>query len=231
VAVRRREVDGRGCFDETEAVRERGAGLWRGLLSVLCCLDSARRCFVAGTLWDTTGVGAGGRTGGLRDVALGAESAELFEAAVKLEYPESLRRSMLAGIVFSGAGELRSLDRLDLTLAAVGDELRGALPLGAPASLSSEQSSTCAWWASCVLAMAGSVVGRKMGAGRARRVLPKSNVSGGRAIDNPRSVGLSDSSNHARRGRGMRMLPSHGSVGVRVYIEGTKAGSQQKSAG
>jgi hypothetical protein len=94
---------------------------------------------VAWALWDTTGVGAGGRTGGLRDVALGAESAELFEAAVKLEYPESLRRSMLAGIVFSGAGELRSLDRLVLTLAwAVGDDMRGTLGLCTPASLSSE---------------------------------------------------------------------------------------------
>jgi hypothetical protein len=74
-----------------------------------------------------------GRTGGLRDVALGAESAELFEAAVKLEYPESLRRSMLTGTIFSGAGTfsgLRSLERLVLTLAwAVGEALRGRLSL------------------------------------------------------------------------------------------------------
>lgn len=69
-------------------------------------------------------------TGGLRDVALGAESAELFEAAVKLEYPESLRRSMLVGI-FSAAGALsvlRSLERLVLTLAwATGEDLREKL--------------------------------------------------------------------------------------------------------
>ena len=63
-------------------------------------------------------------------MALGAESAELFEAAVKLEYPESLRRSMLVGI-FSAAGTLsvlRSLERLVLTLAwATGEDLREKL--------------------------------------------------------------------------------------------------------
>jgi hypothetical protein len=148
-SVGRRELDGR-CFDETDALREMETGLWRGLLSVLCCLDSAptvgRRGFVAGALWETTGVGAGGRTGGLRE--LGAESAELFDALLKLEYPESLRRSMLAGIGFSGAGELRSLDRFVLTLAwAEGDDWRGRFPLSTWPSLSSDsQSSTIGAW-------------------------------------------------------------------------------------
>jgi hypothetical protein len=146
VTVGRRWADGR-CLDETDAVREMETGLWRGLLSLLCCLCSpptVGRLDLGAGLWETTmGDGAGGRTGGLRDVALGPESAELFEAAVKLEYPESLRRSMLAGIIFSEAGAcsvLRSLDRLVLTLAwAVGEALRGKLPLSTwPSSLSSE---------------------------------------------------------------------------------------------
>jgi hypothetical protein len=87
----------------------------------------------------TTGAVVVGRTGGLRDVTLGAESAELFEAAVKLEYPESLRRSML-GIIPG----LKSLERLVLTLAwAVGEALRGRLSLmGRGSSLSEWQSST-----------------------------------------------------------------------------------------
>jgi hypothetical protein len=69
-------------------------------------------------------------TGGLRDVALGAESAELFEAAVKLEYPESLRTSMLAAIGAGAFSVLRSLERLVLTFAwAMGDDLRGVSSL------------------------------------------------------------------------------------------------------
>jgi hypothetical protein len=69
--------------------------------------------------------------------------------------------------------------------------------------------------------MAGSVGGEEMGFRRARRMLPKSNVSVGRAIDidNPRSVGQDDSNNHAKSGRGVRMLPSHSVCCVRVYIE------------
>jgi hypothetical protein len=130
VRVGRRCVGAGRCFEETEAVRE--IGLCRGLLSLLCCLCSVpvgRRGLGAGLCEETGAVV--GRTGGLRDVALGAESAELFEAAVKLEYPESLRTSLLAGIIFSRRGacsEFRSLERFVLTLAcAMGDALRGKL--------------------------------------------------------------------------------------------------------
>jgi hypothetical protein len=146
VSVGRRAVDGR-CFDETEAVRD---GFWRGLfsllLALLCCRESVpvvRRGRGAG-LWAGRGAAVAGAAGGLRDVALIAESAELFEAAVKLEYPESLRRSMLVGIGLSWAGGFsaffRSLDRFVLTLAwAVGEALREKFSrITWPPSLSSE---------------------------------------------------------------------------------------------
>ena len=132
VMVGRRWWAGRCGFDDTEAVRESGFWVWRGLLSLLWWRASpatfvCRRALGAG-LWETGGAAVTGTAGGLREEALGAESAELFEAAVMLEYPESLRMSLL-GASFSRTGAfsaLRSLERLVLTLAcAVGEERRG----------------------------------------------------------------------------------------------------------
>jgi hypothetical protein len=77
--VRRCPAAGR-CFDDTEALRE---GFWRGLLSLLCCLESppADLLDLGAGLCETGGAAEGARVGGFRDV-LGAESALLLEAAV-----------------------------------------------------------------------------------------------------------------------------------------------------
>lgn len=126
VAVERRSLGGRVFLDETEPERCNG---FRGLFWLLFLRSSpiVGRLLIAG-LDGGTGAASTGAVGGLCDFALGPESALLMVAAVWLEYPESLWRSLLRP-TFSGVGVLSEprsdgWERLAATLALAAGERR-----------------------------------------------------------------------------------------------------------
>jgi hypothetical protein len=125
VTVGRRCWPGGRFFDDTEAVRDtRGRAL---SLTVWRCSPSAGFLALGAGLCEGIGAVVAGAAGGERAaLMLGAVSALLFEAAVKLLYPLSLLRSMLGCIFscarsgFSSGCEERLVEEL-----AVGEALRG----------------------------------------------------------------------------------------------------------
>jgi hypothetical protein len=148
--------------DDTEAVRARGL---RGLLVPLLLwrssllLSVGRRGFGAG-LAGAAGAAltftCTGATGGLCDFALGAESALLMVAAVWLEYPESLWRSMWTACSALGDLSPPRSDGFDLLAAML------ALSLGWPfaGDRRNDSSTPLSWSLSSLLGQSSTVAWR-----------------------------------------------------------------------